>query len=80
MNELGVINQNNILGNEVYQHMSINKDNFFKEQEEANKTLGNCLEDENRHIPLLYWTSKQHKDPYKFRFIAGASHCTNNTI
>ena len=80
MNELGVINQNNILGNEVYQHMSINKENFIKEQEEANKTLGNCLEDENKHIPLLYWTSKQHKDPYKFRFIAGASHCTNKTI
>ena len=42
--------------------------------------LGNKLSDENKYIPLLYWTSKQHKTPYKFRFIAGASHCTNKTI
>ena len=41
---------------------------------------GNDLKEENKHIPLLYWTSKQHKNPYKFRFIAGASHCTNKTI
>ena len=25
------------------------------------------------NIPLLYWNSKQHKTPYKFRFIAGAT-------
>ena len=36
--------------------------------------------DENQKISLLYWTSKQHKDPYKFCFIAGASHCYNKQI
>ena len=33
------------------------------------------LLDINHYIPLLYWTSKQHKCPKKFRFIAGASKC-----
>ena len=31
------------------------------------------LLDINQYIPLLKWTSKQHKRPYKFWFIAGAS-------
>ena len=42
--------------------------------------FGIKLLDENQKIPLLYWTSKQHKDPYKFRFIAGVSHCYNKQI
>ena len=80
MKEPGVVDQHNIAGNAVYQHVQISKEDFFKQQEEANQQLGNCLEEENRYIPLLYWTSKQHKNPYKFRFIAGASRCTNKTI
>ena len=56
------------------------KRQFFINQEAENKSLGNELEDENKYIPLLYWTSKQHKNPYKFRFISGASHCPNKTI
>ena len=42
--------------------------------------FGIKLLDENQKIPLRYWTSKQHKNPYKFRFIAGASHCYNKQI
>ena len=35
------------------------------------------LLDNNQYIPLLYWTSKQHKCPYIFWFMAGASKCYN---
>ena len=28
----------------------------------------------------MYWISKQHKNPYKFRFIAGSSHCTTKPL
>ena len=38
------------------------------------------LLDNNQYIPLLYWTSKQHKFPYKFLFIAGASKCYNKQL
>ena len=79
MKELG-IQETGITGNDVYQHIRTSQRKFFIKQEVLNKELGNCLKEENKHIPLLYWTSKQHKDPYKFRFIAGASHCTNKTI
>ena len=80
MNEMGVIDKDNISGNSVYQQVPLNLDIFFKNQEQENMLLGNSLEEENKHIPLLYWTSKQHKNPYKFRFIAGASHSTNKTV
>ena len=80
MNEMGVIDKDNISGNTVYQQVHLHRDVFFKNQEQENIILGNCLEEENKHIPLLYWTSKQHKNPYKFRFIARASHSTNKTV
>ena len=78
--ELGINNANDIKGNAVYEPCTISIEDFFIEQELANKELGIDLEEDNRYIPSLYWTSKQHKNPYKFRFIAGASRCTNKTI
>jgi hypothetical protein len=80
MKELGVNNGKDISGNNVYQHVNIPPARFFKQQEKSNNDLRHTLEEENKYIPLLYWTSKQHKNPYKFRFIAGASHCTNKTL
>ena len=80
MKELGLNNVRDIGGNNVYQYIQISPARFFKQQEKSNKDLGHTLEEVNKYIPLLYWTSKQHKNPYKFRFIAGASHCTNKTL
>ena len=79
MKELG-ITSGKISGNEVYKHIRVTPNKFFRQQEKAIKEFDCCLEEENQHIPLLYWTSKQHKSPYKFRFIAGASHCYNKTV
>ena len=79
MKELGVTSDK-ISGNTVYKHIKITPTRFFKQQEKAIKNFDCQLEEENQHIPLLYWTSKQHKSPYKFRFIAGASHCYNKTV
>ena len=78
--ELGILNNKDITGNTVYQPVYLSEEKFYQQQELKNKQLGNTLTEENKYIPLLYWTSKQHKNPYKFRFIAGASHCTNKTI
>ena len=77
---LGVNSGRNINGNNVYEYVKISPARFFKKQVKLNEDLGHKLEEDNKYIPLLYWTSKQHKHPYKFRFIAGASHCTNKTI
>ena len=79
MKELGISN-GKITGNDVYKLVKISENRFFLEQKEANKQYNHKLVPENEHIPLLYWTSKQHKNPFKFRFISGASHCYNKTI
>ena len=63
-----------------YRYVNISDPRFFAEQGEANSLHQNTLEPENNCIPLLYWTSKQHKNPYKFRFISGANHSYNKTI
>lgn len=80
MTELGINNSNDIAGNTVYKHVNIPLNSFFEQQERAIKDLRYNLKDEDKHIPLLYWTSKQHKNPYKSRFIAGASHCTSKSL
>ena len=80
MKELGINKKGMISGNEVYKFVPMTQRQFFKQQEAENNALGYELDEENRHIPLLYWTSKQHKNPYKFRFISGASHCPNKNI
>ena len=78
--ELG-ISEEGIIGNKVYKPVHQHEEEIFQYHE---KTLlqkfGIKLTDANRNIPLLYWTSKQHKNPYKFRFIAGASHCYNKQL
>ena len=79
-NELGIGKNEFIIGNEVYQYVNKTTSQFFDEQIKENLELGNILKEEDKYIPALYWTSKQHKDPYKFRFIAGASRSTNKAI
>ena len=79
MKELGIAN-GVISGNDVYKLVKITETRFFMEHADNNIKYKHKLEPENQHIPLLYWTSKQHKNPFKFRFISGASHSYNKSI
>ena len=79
--ELGISYDGNIIGNKVYIPVCQEAYDIYKfHKDTLLHVFGIKLLDENQKIPLLYWTSKQHKDPYKFRFIAGASHCYNKQI
>ena len=80
-NELGISDDGNIIGNTVYKpiYQKVN-DIYTFHEEKLLSTFGMKLLDINHYIPLLYWTSKQHKCPYKFRFIAGASKCYNKQL
>ena len=77
-NKLGIADDDNIIDNIVYKpiYQKVN-DIYTFHGEKLSSTFGMKLLDINHYIPLLYWTSKQHKCPYKFRFIAGASKCYN---
>ena len=80
-NELGISDDGNIVGNTVYKpiYQKVN-DMYTFHEEKLSSTFGMKLLDINHYIPLLYWTSKQHKCPYKIRFIAGASKCYNKQL
>ena len=79
--ELGISYDGNIIGNKEYIPVCQEASDIYKcHKDTLLHVFGIKLLDENQKIPLLYWTSKQHKDPYKFRFIAGASHCYNKQI
>ena len=36
--------------------------------------------DIDRRLPRIFWLPKLHKNPYKFRFIAGARNCTTKKL
>ncbi len=39
-----------------------------------------ALSEKEKDLPRIYWTPKLHKDPYKFRFIAGSRHCSTKKV
>lgn len=75
--ELGVTHAGQIVGNNVYQPVHISKQQLFQQHEKFLLNFNIFLDDENKHVPNLYWTSKQHNTPYKSRFIAGARKSTS---
>ena len=79
MQELG-FQQGVPKGNSVYSFTNLNLSGVCESHCSKLKDLNIRLTKENCHIPYLYWTSKQHKNPYKFRFISGAKHCTTKQI
>ena len=68
--ELGLDNCSTPTGNSTY---IANTHNTFM------KSLGIELSDDDKILPYLYWTPKQHKSPVKQHFITGSSKCTKNS-
>ena len=77
--ELGV--HHTVMGNEVYKPVKMALDDLVSQHvQRLDKDFNIKLKDDDKNIPLIYWISKQHKNPYKFRFISGASHCTTKPL
>ena len=36
--------------------------------------------DDDLDLPYIYWIAKMHKNPYKYRFIAGSSKCSTKPL
>ena len=76
--ELGISEK--IKGNSVYIPVNQNIDIIEKHVVSIKNDFNINIKEVNKNIHLLYWVSKQHKNPYKFRFIAGATNCTTKTL
>ena len=60
------------LGNAVYSPINMDKNQLIKQHEIDSATFGVDVMEDNRTLPIIYAIPKLHKNPYKFRFIAGA--------
>ena len=49
-------------------------------KKECKEDFGIEIDSDHEKIPLLYWTSKQHKNPYKSRYIAGAFNVSSSPV
>ncbi len=70
------INDNQIIDNYVYQYVNITANDIVNEHIQILSTYGITINKDNHDLPVLYWTAKLHKSPYKSRFIAGSVHST----
>ena len=77
--ELGITNSE-ILGNDIYSPCNDDPNSIISRQIKDLKDLHIQVRKDQHKLPLLYFNSKQHKNPYKERFIAGASKCTTKTL
>ena len=79
--ELGINNISDIRGNDVY----ILSTNTVEEiinlhKDKISKNFNINISDQDSSIPSLFWIPKLHKNPFKSRFIAGASKCTTKQL
>ena len=78
--ELG-INSSDIKVNHVYLPCKENIDIIIKSPKVIMKKNHHInIPEDGMSIPLLFWIPKSHKNPYKSRFIAGASSCTTKQL
>ena len=81
MQELGVNTFSDVTGNSVYKPVQNTVNEIIENHKSIlEKEFNMLLSEKNHKVPLLYWNSKQHKTPYKARFIAGATHCTTKPL
>ena len=69
------------VGNITYSPCSVDVSYIVGDHCEKLKSMFNIsIPNGDSKIPKLFWVPKLHKDPYKFRFIAGARNCTTKCL
>ena len=76
LNERGELD---IKGNQVYSYVSKTAEEIIDEQIKIFSWIQKELDEENKVLPKLFANPKLHKNPYKFRFIAGARFSVNKS-
>ena len=81
LKELGFNQSLQPIGNVTYSPQQVNKEEII---ERHSKELSNIFKldttEDNKMLPKLFWIPKLNKNPYKFRFIAGARGCTTKSL
>ena len=79
--ELGINNISDIKGNDVYTLSADTADKIISlHKGKLQKYFNINMTDQDSSIPKLFWIPKLHKNPFKSRFIAGASKCTTKQL
>ena len=79
--ELGINNVNNVnINNQTYIPIDDSFETIVNSHNQFITSVGLEMSEEDQNLPYLYWTSKLHKSPDKYRFIAGSSTCTTKDL
>ena len=78
--ELGLDNCSTPTGNSTYTSCQMSSEDIVNTHDTFMKSFGIELSDNDKRLPYLHWTPKQHKSPVKHRFIAGCSKCITKQL
>ena len=67
-------------GNDVYELVLDSEEKIVEKHKVFSKSFGIKVGEEDMCLPVFFSIPKMHKDPYKFRFIAGARHSSIKTL
>ena len=67
-------------GNPTYTPVSFSKTDVIANHRSVLNSYGISTDEKELHLPLLYWTPKLHKCPYKQRYIAGSAVCSTKPL
>ena len=67
-------------GNVTYTSCQMSSEDIVNTHDTFMKSLGIDLSDNDKRLPYLYWTSKLHKSPVKYRLIDDSSNCTTRQL
>ena len=81
LKELGFNQDLQPVGNITYCPEPSNKDDIIERHcREISRIFNINIANDNKVLPRLFWIPKLHKNPFKFRFIAGARNCTTKSL
>ena len=81
LEELGFNQDLRPIGNVTYSPEKFEKEDIvIKHSQDLSNRFHIDVTQNNKILPKLFWIPKLHKDPFKFRFIAGARNCTTKQL
>ena len=82
MKELGVDATNfTCIGNNTYSHVPEKEADIIERHCKLQKDMfGIDVDEINKKLPRIFWNPKLHKNPYKARYIAGATNCSTKQL
>ena len=76
---MNVLNEE-LRSTKTYSTVQLSEQSIVSQHTETCRAFKLIIDETQKKLPVIYWTPKLHKTPYKARFIANSSRCTTTKV